>query len=208
MNRILEKTATRKPRFLKRGGFLLFFALFFLQNAVAQCTLACSQNLQISLDASGQTTITVALIAPSAAQLCPGNIDLTVFNPSGQPISATVGCQWVNQLLNVKLVHTSTGNIGWGSFTLRDFMPPALGCGADKFIFCSEPTDAATLGYPTVSDNCTTMSQSSLTFTDVFTDLACGTMQNGIAVTARIDRTWQATDAQSWLCFSFSSHVT
>lgn len=176
----------------------LLFALFLgkiVAPANGQCVLACSQNLQLSLDQMGQALITVPLIAPSSPALCPGQIDLTVFNPAGQPIAPLVGCAWVNQTLAVKLQHVATGQIGWGSVVVKDWLPPVISS-VEKFIFCTEPTAPASIGWPTVSDNCTAMNQANLTFSDVETDLACGTFEGGQAVTARIDRTWRATDGQ------------
>lgn len=180
----------------KRFGALLFLGLFFLKNATAQCVLGCSQSLQISLDATGHVTITVALIAPYASQNCPGQINLTVYDPAGLPISPVIDCSRLNQTLTAKVEHVPTANICWGSVIIKDYLPPVISV-QDKWLVCAQSTEPATTGWPTVSDNCTAMSQQDLTYLDVVTDLPCGTSQNGTPVTARIDRTWKATDANN-----------
>ncbi len=177
-----------------RAGLFLFSAFLFVEKSAAQCVLGCSQNLQVSLDATGHVTITVALIAPYASQNCPGQINLTVYSPSGQVISPVIDCTRLNQTLTVKVEHVPTANVCWGSVVIKDYLPPVIS-GQDKWLFCTQSTEPATTGFPAVTDNCTTMSQSDLYYTDLLTDLPCGTSQAGTPVTARIDRTWKANDA-------------
>jgi Secretion system C-terminal sorting domain len=202
MTDFFRKNACFRPVFgrfqlnfrLLRVVFGLMLGVFFFEKTDAQCVLGCTQNLQISLDANGQVTITVGLIAPFAAQNCPGTLLLTVFDPAGLPISPVLNCSLVNQTLAVKIEHAASGNLCWGSVVVKDYLPPVIFI-AEKYLFCTESAAPAMIGFPSVSDNCTVMTPQNLTFIDVQIDLPCGTSNNGTAVTTRIDRTWKATDA-------------
>ncbi len=182
------------PKFL-RTTTLWFVPLFLWANAAtAQCVMACQQNVQVALDASGQTVVTAALVAPFSVQNCGGAFEVTLFNAQNQPISGNIlSCVNLNQTLNVRVKHVATGNLCWGSVVAKDYLPPTLVC-PEIFIACTKDTAAQLLGFPPVSDNCTPLTSANLTWQNLKTDLPCMTLQGSQYVTARIDRTFSVKD--------------
>lgn len=164
--------------------------------AFSQCTLTCNDGLQIALDASGQALISTSLIAPDAADDCPGTLQLKLFTPQGVPIPGnTLNCSHVGLTVTAQVKHLASGNSCTGTLEVRDFLPPLLAC-PDKFVFCSQDPSPAAVGFPVITDNCTPANELTINYFDNQIDLPCGTYQNGQQVTGRIDRAWTATDAQ------------
>lgn len=159
----------------------------------AQCTLVCSQNLQISLPETGSFTLTPDLVAPSASNSCPGLLQLTLYNAQGQSLpNANLTCAYVGQTLTARVKHLASGNLCTASIVVNDFLPPSLSC-PERMVSCSD--DPYATPYPTMSDNCTPNASLVVTVTENQTTLACGATHNGQAVSQRFDRQWQVSDA-------------
>ena len=77
--------------------------------------------------------------------------------------------------------------------TVFDNIDPQFTC-PDIFVLCNEPNSPDDVGYPTVTDNCTSIQNSDLFFSDVLFNLSCFETVNNNPVTARIERTWLVND--------------
>lgn len=161
----------------------------------AQCALSCNQDLQVSLDLSGQALITPLLIAPNADNSCPGPLTLTLYNSLGQQLPNPLTCAQIGQPITARVRHTSSGNFCDGTLEVQDALAPVLSNCGDKFIFCNADPAPEQVGMPAGSDNCTAPNDLNFSHFDQETPLSCGTFQNGQAVLKRIDRNWTASDA-------------
>lgn len=168
---------------------------WFSTPAFSQCLLTCNDGLQVALDASGQTLITTQLIAPNAADDCPGTLQLKLFTPQGLPIPNNIlTCNHIGLTITAQVKHVASGNSCSGTLEVQDFLPPVIAC-TDKFIFCNQDASPEAVGFPNMTDNCTPSGNLTFNFFDDIVTLPCGTIQNGHLVTKRIDRTWYVSDA-------------
>ncbi len=167
--------------------------LFPLSSMSAQCTLTCNQNLSVSLDNTGQATITTQLIAPNAASSCPGPLELKLYTAQGVPLINPLNCSNIGQTITATVRHLSTGNSCSGSIEVQDALPPVLSC-PDKTVLCNQDASVAALGLPTMSDNCTLLPLLDYQFFDTETDLGCSGLHAGYPVIRRIDRHWTVSD--------------
>ncbi|MBP6826725.1 MAG: hypothetical protein KA165_09245, partial [Saprospiraceae bacterium] len=159
-----------------------------------QCSLSCNDGLQVSLDGAGQALITINLIAPAAAANCPGALQLKLFTQQGALIPNNIlTCNHIGQTITAQVKEVASGNYCTGTLEVRDALPPNLVC-PDKFIFCNQDGSPEAVGFPAMTDNCTPSGDLNVIFTDNITSFPCGTLQNGVPVNKRIDRTWYATD--------------
>ncbi len=183
----------------------------------AQCTLICNQQLQVSLNSSGQAVITPALIAPNAAASCPGALTVNLFYPNGYPLpGSTLTCAQIGETMTAQVRHVSSGNSCSGNIDVVDGQPPTVAC-PEKMVFCFQETDPNVVGFPIMSDNCTTANDLLATYFDHETPFPCSTLHNGFPVSKRIDRSWTVTDAygnstqcaqQVWLRQATLSDIT
>lgn len=160
----------------------------------AQCTLSCSQGLQVSLDQNGEALITPLMVAPNAGNSCPGPLTVSLFNSLGQPLPNPLSCDQIGQTVTARVRHTSSGNLCEGTLTLQDALPPSLNGCEDLFIFCHEDSAPEAAGHPVGIDNCTPATELIFNYFDTQTALSCGTFHNGQPVLKRIDRNWTVTD--------------
>lgn len=182
----------------KRLRMLSAIWLFLLIRPSAffgQCTLTCNDGLQISLDASGQALVTADLIAPSASVTCPGALQLKLFTPQGILIpNNTLNCSHIGMTVTAQVKHLASGNSCTGTLEVRDGLPPAVSC-PEKFIFCNQDASPEAVGFPVMADNCTPFNNLTFNYFDDVVSFPCGTLQGGIPVTKRIDRSWFVSDA-------------
>lgn len=182
----------------KRLRMLSAIWLFLLIRPSAffgQCTLTCNDGLQISLDAAGQALVTTDLIAPSASVTCPGALQLKLFTPQGILIpNNTLNCSHIGMTVTAQVKHLASGNSCTGTLEVRDGLPPALSC-PEKFIFCNQNASPEAVGFPSMTDNCTPSNNLAFNYFDDVASFPCGTLQGGIPVTKRIDRSWFVSDA-------------
>ena len=161
---------------------------------LAQCTLVCNSNIQISLPETGEFTVGPALIAPTAANLCPGALELTIWSGPGQVIPDNlISCAQAGNVLTARVRHTVSGNLCNAQIIVKDLFQPQLNC-PTRQVFCTQNTDPASVGYPEISDNCTPWYALNINHYDQEFNLPCGTTQSGVPVTARIQRNWTVSD--------------
>lgn len=181
--------AGRLPMALRQTAFLLLLFTGW-QGAQAQnCTMACNDLVQFSLDEDCYSEVQPDHIL-EAGYTCLGPKTVTVMGGNGQPIpgSPWVSGDYIGQTLTVKVTHDATGNHCWGSILVEDKMPPVPVC-EDIEVWCNEADVSPwNLGFPDVTDNCDIYPQ--LFWNDELTDYACGVGNYSAVIT----RTWTAVD--------------
>ncbi len=181
------------PMRFVRGFLTVGLTAIALAASAQGCALICKSNLNVALNGVGQALITEQLIAPTASTFCPGTISISLFDENYEPAPNPLTCDYLGQTITVVLEHVATGNTCSGTLEVRDYLPPQLSC-ANQFVLCTQDPDPAFIGQPLVTDNCTPAPSVALSYSDQFTDLPCNATAGGQAVTARIDRSWQAAD--------------
>jgi len=182
-----------KNTFPLKSILLIFFGFGILQ-LNAQCNLNCIQNIQVALDESGQAVITPNILLQNyPLQGCFNNLKIEIKDAQGNSYPTTLTCSENGKTLYVKVTDLSNGNYCNTQITVFDHLGPHFTI-TNFNIFCSDPKSPDLLGYPTVTDNCTTISNSNLIYVDNIIDLPCNTVINGIKVTGKIIRTWSAVD--------------
>jgi hypothetical protein len=143
----------------------------------AFCTIACNDNIQISLGTDCRAKITYDLILEDAdnSRICSPNgpqaFVILVLDHADKVIAETgtdkdyVTCEDViangGNTFRVKAKHWATGNNCWGSITVEDKIKPELYC-KDVELWCNQPFSPDFIechvgqgfGYPKVLDNC------------------------------------------------------
>ena len=160
----------------------------------AQCALVCASELQVSLPETGQMVVAPEIIAPAAAQACPGELSLTLWRSPGVAIpDNTITCDHVELTLTAQVQHIATGNYCTVRLHVQDYLPPVLHC-PEIWLNCTDQTAPDAAGYPEMNDNCTPESLLSPQYADLNTSLPCGTVEQNIAVLGKITRHWTVTD--------------
>lgn len=190
-------------RFSKLSWMFVLLASFgILHTASAQCTLACNNLVQISLDEDCAVTVTPSMVLQPGS--CNGpQLEVIVYQPGTQipiPGSPVVTAANIGQTLVVKVLDTNTGNSCWSNALVEDKLPPQITT-VPIHQYCNWPDMSPDFlyaygvvgAYPTVNENCGSYT---LTFTDEQVDVDCVSSINGLNnVSAYIKRTWVATDA-------------
>lgn len=193
--RSTDNSLTIQGQFISfaRLGLSLLLTFSVGSQLSAQCQLECNNAVQVSLNQLGLAPITPQMIMAAGTTGCNGGYTVDVLDANGASLGDELDCDYAGQTLSVLLTNTASGNNCMGSVIIRDYLPPTITC-QNKYIRCNESTTPQAVGYPPVSDNCTSFANSDLVYTDNFVDLGCYTVVNGNTVTARIERTWSVTD--------------
>ncbi len=170
---------------LRVVGMALLCLLTTLQGH-ALCTLACNDQVQVSLDQTGIAVVLPDMILEGENTQCPGSKTTTVMLPSGQMIGDSVNCNLVNLLLNVKVTDDDTGNHCWGTILIEDKLPPTILC-QDTTVNCTADISVDSIGFPIISDNC-----NGILDTAYYDDLVLGNCDT--SHTAILTRTWHVLD--------------
>jgi Dockerin type I domain len=179
-------------------GTFCFQNTTFAQN----CTLACNNLVQISLDDDCNVPVVPAMILQPGS--CSGaQLQVIVYQiGSTTPIatSPNVTAANIGQTLVVKVLDPNTGNSCWSNALIEDKLPPQITT-TPIHLYCNWPNfepdyleafDVAG-AIPTVIENCGSYT---LTHSDESGDVDCnGTINNMYNISAYIKRTWVATDA-------------
>ncbi|MFK7983885.1 MAG: T9SS type A sorting domain-containing protein [Saprospiraceae bacterium] len=165
-----------------RGWTVLSMMLFMLAsstsaNAQAYCTIACNDNLQVSLGTDCRAKITYDMILEDAdnSRTCSPNgrqaFVILVLDHNDKVIAETgtdkdyITCEDVlandGNTFRVKAKHWATGNNCWGTVTIEDKIKPVIEC-KDVELWCNQPFTPEFIechtgkgfGYPRVQDNC------------------------------------------------------
>jgi len=183
----------KRPKISAAFFATLAFLLFTFSNIQAQCNPNC-QNINLSLEASGYGLVDVATVLEEGNSCSPSEFTLTITDESGIELSGNlIDCAYLGQNLMTRLTHITTGDWCEGFILVEDKMTPSISC-ADTAIYCTSSVDPGVIGYPEIWDNCSSLDNENLSYTDTYVDLACYTNHNGQEVTSKIERQWMVTD--------------
>jgi hypothetical protein len=155
----------------------LFFVLMSAQLS-AQCVATCINHSQIAIDEDGVTQLTPAMFFDGDPSAC----NTLSINPS------SIDCNDVGNNVIVTLTVTSPGGTTTtcqDTFLVVETMAPEITCPADLTINCEDSTDPSNTGSATATDNCTTVNNISITYSDAIV---------GSGDCYVLERTWEATD--------------
>lgn len=166
--------------FLLPVVLIILFILFLGQNIFAQCTLACNNQINLSIAQTCNAEVTYDMMLEDANNpgLCsptgsPLFFEVIVMGPNGSsvlPTSPFVTDNEVGQTLNVKVRHISSNNLCWGTVLVEDKLAPILTCPPNVTVECTEATNTAATGMANVQE----CSDFTLNFSDQMVDLGCG----------------------------------
>ncbi len=166
--------------FLLPVVLITLFLLFLGPNIFAQCTLACNNQINLSISETCNAEVTYDMMLEDANNpgICTPTgsaffFEVVVMGQNGisvLPTSPFVTDAEVGQLLNVKIRHLASNNLCWGTVLVEDKLAPILTCPADLTVQCTEAMDVAQTGTATAQE----CSNFSLTFSDAEIDLSCG----------------------------------
>ncbi|MFZ2898315.1 MAG: HYR domain-containing protein, partial [Saprospiraceae bacterium] len=103
-------------------------------------TLACNDNVQISLDEDGCVEVLADMILEGGPYGCYDYYIVEVLNQFGFPAGNEVCCNLVGQTRTVRVTDPETGNKCWGTITVMDKLPPVIEC-LDFTLPCTWPYD-------------------------------------------------------------------
>ena len=158
----------------------------------SQCTIACNDEMQINLNQDGYFVVTPALLLQGNLANCP-NLGVQLFNQNLDLIGDTLTCLEAGTIVTGRLINYDNNVFCDTDLSVFDNTDPVIEC-TELFIFCNAPFSPDSIGYAIATDNCSSFTQSDLSFSDNMIDLDCYTTYNGTSVTALIERTWLVTD--------------
>ncbi|MCZ2100658.1 MAG: T9SS type A sorting domain-containing protein [Chitinophagales bacterium] len=146
----MMKTNFTHPRLLARLAMILLLGIFTSIGVEAQ-SCSCKGSIQISLDETGEATVTVAdLLADNST--CSGTQQVFVMetmNGAPIPTSPKVNCTHIGKTLFGKV--TNGTNSCWTTITVEDKLDPVIECPTGIItLTCVELSDFV----PNVTDNC------------------------------------------------------
>jgi len=213
MNNIFFNFQTSQSNLMKKAnytsfaqvcGWLVAMALIVSVGTTAnsQCSLACNDLVQISLDEDCTVEILPDMILEGGG--CPnGNLQVqarinNVWVPASGNFVATAAN--INQTIQMRVRDLNSGNSCSGFAKFEDKLAPQLTC-EDIFINCAVTTFTPAylnnvLGidnaFPDVDENC---GPQTLTYADTWFDLNCTQSINGNSgISAYVRRIWTSTD--------------
>lgn len=164
----------------------LLCGLFSYSQTYAQCTLVCNDMVQVSIPAEGFAIVEADMILEGDSTSCPGPKSVIVELPNGQEIGDTVTCEYVTEVLDVRVIDDASGNYCWGTILVEDKLKPVIEC-QDTTVNCTANLSPSAIGLVTVSDNCD--SSPTVNMVETVSPEACSTL-----FTQTISRTWHAID--------------
>ena len=174
---------------------VIIFSIALLQEASAQCTLVCNDDMQISLFNQNDINIQPEMLLVNPGANCPnGDYSLVIRDETGASLGQVVNYQYIGQALTFSITDNASGHNCSGHLELEDRVAPIIEC-EEVFVACHASTSPEDMGYPAVSDNIDALDNTDLSYYDDFTDLSCFVEVNGQVVTAQIERIWTAVDA-------------
>lgn len=158
----------------EKGIFVLSFFLVFstLGSLSAQCSLACDNLVQVSLDRDCSALITADMILEDSTAGC--TYTVVVKDLNGLPIpDNTVRARHIGKFLQVGVF--AGGNSCWGFILVEDKLPPVIECPEPDTVFCNQVNYI--LADPKVSDACSDVTK--VVVSDVTTDYGCDSILAG-----------------------------
>ncbi len=153
----------------------------------AQCTLACNDLVQVSLDQNGIAVVSAGMVLDGEESACPGSKTVEILLQTGENIGDTVTCAHVNDVLDARVIDDTSGNFCWGTILIEDKLKPVITC-QDTTVNCTADLSVDSIGYPLISDNCDSVPDTS--YQDELNFQLCNTPYTNI-----LTRTWHAIDA-------------
>lgn len=148
-------------------------------------TLACNDNVQISLGENGCIEIGADQILEGGPYGCYDDYLVEIVNSIGLPAGNVACCDHIGDTLNVRVTDLQTGNTCWGTVWILDEWSPEINC-TEFTIPCS--ADYNNVPYPIATDNCDPSPIVELTGLAVLDNSLCSQNQ------AIVLRTFIATD--------------
>jgi hypothetical protein len=105
-------------------------AVFSVSQGYAQPSCACKTSVNVSLNASGQATITPEMVLADG-NTCGGGTVTISETPTGQPIAGSpqVTCAHVGKTLYAKVTSPGTpSNSCWATLFVEDKIKPVINC--------------------------------------------------------------------------------
>ncbi|MEQ1747647.1 MAG: hypothetical protein ABMA02_19620, partial [Saprospiraceae bacterium] len=177
---------------------LVILLLSAQSSATAQCSLACNDLVQISLDGDCEVEVEPDMILEGGG--CPNGNLVVEMKINGAWIPAIVNGNHINQTIQTRVRDLVTGNYCWGYILVEDKLAPqmvctniTLSCGITTYTpqYLEDELNIAT-AYPNVIENCGNYTSS---YIDNYTDLGCNGTINGLNnISAYVRRTWTAVD--------------
>ncbi|MEM1217802.1 MAG: T9SS type A sorting domain-containing protein [Bacteroidota bacterium] len=137
---------------------LLPLALFLMMGSTVAQTLACNDNVQVSVDPTPDGTCTIDLTIDMALEAPDPDADYLIEVLSGVNVLYTgtnsvtfSGASHLGQSLVTRVTDIASGNKCWGSIFIEDKAAPVVNC-QDVTIECTQ--DYNTVVFPTADDNC------------------------------------------------------
>ena len=171
---------------------LVVIMVLFGHTVFSQCSIVCHGSVTVSLDINGMATITPTILMQNNPLGCTGTFTVNVTDTAGNSYGNAVNGSAIGLDLTATLTH-SGGNSCTSDVTVIDNMNPVLNC-PQLYIYCNINSSPSVIGFPGISDNVTSFNDLTISYSDSFTDLDCGTMAGDSTVTAQIDRTWNVAD--------------
>ncbi len=165
----------------------VFACLSFANLLQGQCTLACSDLVNVSLPQDGFAVVTEAMVLNGPHPFCPGPKTITVTGPFGDNLHDTVTCDQLNLTLMYSVLDQNSGSSCWGSLFIQDYVPPIITCN-DLTVDCTDNLAPSSLGFAIVTDNCD--DDPFVSFSGQPVLQPCNS-----PFTAILMRTWHASDA-------------
>jgi len=160
--------------------------------ADAQCVISCKPALNFSLDPSGQLQISPSILLQDPT--CdPLDFTVDITDSQGNSYGNQLSCTELGLNLTARVTEVASGNFCLSAIQLFDYLPPVI-LADTLFIGCTKDAHPDSVGYPDIQDNCTGGGDLQISWTDVALDLGCFTTVEGIFVTSKIERTWEAVD--------------
>ncbi len=190
------------------GKRLLFFLLLlcWINEGYSQCTMACNDNIQVSLNQHCEAEITYHMVLrdPDNPYVCnpngPSAYKVVVMDENNVtiPTSPIITCEYIGRTLNIKVKHWYSGNSCWSTAKIEDKLPPFLDCEPVE-LWCNQngapQAEGGAASGPSIMDACAVSCQNlSLDYTDVDTIYPCDSPEFNQGIAARTDRTWVACD--------------
>ena len=144
----------------------------------AQCSLACNDNVQVSVDVNCKAKITPDVVLEAPGAQCPYVV--IIFDENGVPLpDDTVRVQHVGKTLRVKV--TLGNNSCWSDIKIEDKIAPVVDCAGPDYVYCND-TDYV-VSPDVVLDNCDV--PEIIIISDEFIDYPCDSLYSGVRVICR-----------------------
>ena len=195
--------------FLVAVWAFLFGGVCAPQLAAQSCTLACNQNVNVSIGGVANNCaveVTAGLLLGDFSTSCPGPKTVVIMGLDGQiiPNSPFIDASYLGQSLLYEVYDVNTNNYCPGTLTVEDKLAPQItDCGDQTFLCIVDPRptfEGGDVPTPSFAD-CSSPGGVNLAFgyQDQLNDIGC----DGGTTSAIITRTWTATDPNG-----FSSSCT